>query len=417
LLIVVSVASLPSAGGTAARPDAGQFLTTTRPGQLLVVRLLVGLVAGALALVLARIGRPGAALAVSVGGASVGIGLLAIAGHAAAFDSPVPIIVDLVHVAAGATWLSGLVSLAVLSDFGGRFDPPSVRAILPRYSALAIVSVGLVSATGVYADWTQTREIVSTATPYAINLDVKILLVLGALGIGALNFVDGGSDRRWLGGLARRVLLELGLAVGVVVVTANLTSGSPSWENRPIAIAPAASTGAQAAIDFAVQPGRPGPNRFIAAAGGKPTPPGTTVTLLLQRLDSGSAPARIALRPTTDPSAGIVYAADGGLLVAGGSWDATVSVTDDAGTEVGRRRFTFSVDAGGVSAGRALPPIDPALAVGLLLAVGGLFGLAFGSAGGSIPRTPAAWSRRVLVTGSGVGTAIGAIIIAGGPLR
>ena len=65
----------------------------------------------------------------------------------------------------------------------------------------------------------------------------------------------------------------------------------------PIAIAPAPSTTAEAAIDFAVQPGRPGPNRFIAAAGGKPAPTGTTVTLLLQRLDSGDPPARIALRP------------------------------------------------------------------------------------------------------------------------
>ena len=103
--------------------------------------------------------------------------------------------------------------------------------------------------------------------------------------------------------------------------------------------------------------------------------------------------------------------------MAGGSWDATVTVTDGSGNEVGRRHFTFSVDTTGVSAGRALPPIDPALAMGLLLAVGGLFGLAFGIAGGSIPRTPPAWGRRVLVVGGGVGTSIGAVIIAAGPIR
>jgi putative copper export protein len=417
LLIVVSVASLPSAGATVARPDAAQFLTATRPGQLLVARLALAIVVGVVAIALARTGRGGQALAASVGGAALGFGLLAISGHAAAFDSAVPVLVDVAHVSAGAIWLSGLVCLAVLSDFGGRFDPPSARAILPRFSAVAIVSVGLVSATGVFADWTQTREIVSAATPYEINLDVKILLVLAALGVGALNFLDGGSDRRWLGGLSRRVLIELGLAVGVVVVTANLTSGSPSWENRPIAIAPAPSTGPEAAIDFAVQPGRPGPNRFIAAAGGKPAPTGTTVTLLLQRLDSGSGPARITLRSATGSSGGIVYAADGGLLVADSTWDATVTVTDTTGTEVGRRHFTFAVDVQGVSAGRALPPIDPGLAIGLLLAVGGLFGLAFGIAGGSIPRVPPAWGRQVLVAGSSVGTAVGALILAGGSIR
>ena len=58
LLIVVTVGSLPSAGGSAARPDAGVFLTTTRPGQLLLARLGVSLVVGIVAIVLARAGRP-----------------------------------------------------------------------------------------------------------------------------------------------------------------------------------------------------------------------------------------------------------------------------------------------------------------------------------------------------------------------
>ena len=131
----------------------------------------------------------------------------------------------------------------------------------------------------------------------------------------------------------------------------------------------------------------------------------------------GVGPARIVLHAATDPSGGPVYVADGGLLLADSRWDATVTVTDASGTEVGRRHFTFSVDDTGVSAGRALPPIDPALAMGLLLAVGGLFGLVFGIAGGSIPRTPAAWSRRVLVAGGSVGTGLGALILVAGPIR
>ena len=59
LLIVVSVASLPSAGGSAARPDAGIFLTTTRPGQLLLARFALSLVVGVIVVVLARTGRAG----------------------------------------------------------------------------------------------------------------------------------------------------------------------------------------------------------------------------------------------------------------------------------------------------------------------------------------------------------------------
>jgi copper transport protein len=418
LLIVVGVATLPSAGGSAAPPDGGAFLTTTRPGQLLLARIVAAAFAGGLALVLARIGRAGAALACACAGGTLGVALIAISGHAAAFASPVPALVDAVHVAAGGIWLSGLVSLALLSDFGGRFDPPTMREVLPRFSALAIVSIGLSSAAGVYAWWAQTRDFLSSATAYSINLDVKVVLVLAALALGALNFLDAGRGIGWLGGLSRRLLLETLLAVGVVVVTANLTSGSPSAEGRPVAIAPAQATSQQSAIDFAVQPGRPGPNRFIAASGGTAAPPGSSITLRLTALNGAfGGGTRIPLRALTQPSGGIVYVADGGALAASTSYSAVVVVTDQQGTEVGRRDFAFAVDATGIGEGRALPPIDPGLAVGLLLAVGGLFGAAFGISGGSLPHAPAAWGRRVLVAGGGVGAALGALILAAGPLR
>ena len=104
---------------------------------------------------------------------------------------------------------------------------------MPRFSALALVAVALVALTGVYADWVQTRDLLAFGTPYELNLLVKILLVALALAIGLLNYLDGGSDRRWLGGFSRRVLMELVLGVAVVVATANLTSGSPTGLDRP----------------------------------------------------------------------------------------------------------------------------------------------------------------------------------------
>src|SRR5204863_1137994 len=141
--------------------------------------------------------------------------------------------------------------------------------------------------------WIQTRDIISTGSGYAVNLDVKLILVALALAVGTVNFIDAGRNLRVLGGLSRRILVETALAVGIVVVTANLTSGSPSAEDRPLALAPAQVGAAQAPIDLAVQPGRPGTNRFIASSAGAPAPAGASVSLLLRRSDASGPETRL----------------------------------------------------------------------------------------------------------------------------
>ena len=320
--------------------------------------------------------------------------------------APVPVLVDIVHVASGATWLSGLVSLAVLSDFGGRFDPPSVRAILPRYSALAIVSVGLVSATGIYADWTQTRDIVSTATPYAINLDVKVLLVLG------------GPGHRCAQLRRRRDATGAGSAGCPGGCSSSSASPSASSSSRPTSRA-ARRPGRTARSRSRRRPRRaprrrstsrssragPGPNRFIAAAGGTPAPAGTTVTLLLQRLDSGNAPGpdraarrdrpvrRGHLRRRRWPARGRRS------LGRDGHGRRTPS-----GAEVGRRHFTFSVDAGRGQR-RSRPAADRPRSSRSVSSSRSAACSGWPSASPAA-RSRArrhAWSRRVLVAGSGVG--------------
>ncbi len=68
--------------------------------------------------------------------------------------------------------------LGALTDFGGksRLEPGALRAVIPRFSALALVSVALIALTGIYADWVQTRDLLGFDTPYEINLLVKILV-------------------------------------------------------------------------------------------------------------------------------------------------------------------------------------------------------------------------------------------------
>lgn len=416
LLLVVGADSVPGSGGGS---DYLRFATDSRVGQLLLARTVIGLTGGAAVLLLARFGGSrgtGGALALAGTVGLIGLVLTAEGGHASAFTSPVPVLMDVVHMAAGSIWLAGLVMLGALTDFGGgsRLEPGALQRVIPRFSALALVSVTLIALTGIYADWVQTRDLLGFDTPYSINLLVKILVFVLALAVGAANYIDGGRDLGRRFSLSRRLLVELVLGVAVLAITANLTSGSPTGGDRPIAIAPAASSVVSAEpASLALLPGRSGPNRFLAGLPAAPTE-GTVVELLLQRLDQDLGLSRTTMRPDFT-AASPTFVTDATLPVAS-RWDATVVVTDPDGSETVRQRFVFALDADGVTEGRATPPLDPGLLVALLLIVLGLVGLGFALAGGTLPRTIPDASRPALIGASVAGLALGfGAILIGGP--
>ena len=421
LLVVIGADSLPGAGAATASgtTDYITFATGTRIGQLLTGRAAVGLAAGVFVLAVARLGGPrGTAIGLAAGGLAglVELGLTAAAGHASAYTTPVPVAMDVVHLAAASVWLGGLVLLAALTDFGGnsRLEPGALRQVVPRFSALALVSVTLIALTGVYADWVQTRDLLAFDTPYSLNLLIKILVFGLALLVGLTNYLDGGREvwRRF--GLSRRLLLELILGVAVLAITANLTSGSPTGGDRPVAIARAISSAVSAEpATLALLPGRSGPDRLVV---GLPVAPaqGTVIEVDLQRLDLDVGSTRITLRPDfTRPTS--TFLADS-TFPSGSRWDATVVATDPSGAELTRQRFVFALDADGVSEGREAPPLDPGLVVAILLVVLGVVGFGFSVAGGVLPRTLPDAGRPAMIGASLAGLALGvAALVLGGP--
>jgi copper transport protein len=377
------------------------------------------MVAGIVVLALARLGASrGVVAAVTLGGVAglVGLILTAAAGHASAFASPIPVAMDIAHLAAASVWLGGLVMLATLTDFGGtsRLEPGSLGRIVPRFSALALVSVTLIALTGIYADWTQTRDLLAFGTPYGLNLLVKIVVFGLALLFGLVNYLDGGRDGIPRFGLSRRLFVELALGVAVLAITANLTSGSPTGADRPIAIAPAASSVVSTQpASLAILPGRPGPNRFEA---GLPAslPQGTIVELVLQRLDQNVGSSRTTMRPDSNSSTPR-FLTDASLPP-GSRWDVTVVATGPNGAEVTRQRFVMGLDAQAISEGRDTPPVDPGLAAALLLLLLGVIGLGYALAGGTLPRTSPDASRPAVIGASAVGVALGlGALVLGGP--
>lgn len=403
--LVVGISAVGSFTGTPM-----DYVTGSRTGLLLGSRFIVGAL-GAL-LGLALLGRnPRATNLVGASAAVVGLGLAALGSHANAEGAIGPVVTDVVHMAAAGVWLSGIVCLVLLAGGQlGSVPPNALRIAVPRFSALAVVAVGLVVATGLYASWLQVRDLAGLGTDYGLVLLAKLALAGTAVGFGAINFFDAGRNWAFLGGLRRRVMLEVALASVVLVLTANITGGTPPAAVSVVDV-PAVSGSEGVALGF--QAGQPGPNRAVV------TPPmpsmhGGTVEMDLARLDAGTGAARIQLRPDPNDPHGERLIADGILLPADSSWSATVVGHDMGGAESWRARFAFGMTAGGLEVDRGI-----SFDLGMLLAgaviIGALGGLGFWLGGGGLPGTDRQMGRPALLIGSLIGLVLAGLMLFAGP--
>lgn len=406
--LVVGSSALTGAAGM----NPLEYAFATQTGLLLAIRALGAGVGAIVVTVLLRRGQIGnGSVVAGVVGAGC-LALIALGSHAAASEAIGPVVADVVHLGAGAIWLSGLAGLVLLSR--AKLGPTNAKVMqtaVPRFSALALASIGLVAASGLYAAWLQVGSLDALATAYGQLLVVKIVVVGAALSLGAINYFDAGRARPLLGGLRRRLVVELSLAAVVILLTANLTGGSPPGQASVVSV-PAAGGTQDLGLSF--QPGDPGPNRALVSA----PPPGIhigTVELQLTRLDEGTGTNRIPLQDDPTAPHGSRFVADGILLPAGSSWEATAVVRDTSGIETGRQRFPFEMTPGGLAVESGFTP-NLGLLVGIGLLLGAVVGLAYWTGGGSLPRTARETGRPALLIGGIVGLVLGAAILLAGPV-
>lgn len=117
-----------------------------------------------------------------------------LSGHAAvATPTQLSIGNDVVHLAAGATWFAGIVSLAiVLPDaWKGRDASASLIVLAPvvvRFARLALISVSIVALTGLlnsFLHLASPSDLVTSS--YGRALALKLVAFAGVLALGALN--------------------------------------------------------------------------------------------------------------------------------------------------------------------------------------------------------------------------------------
>ncbi len=207
-------------------------------------------------------------------GAALAVAAPSLVGHTRAFD-PVQLLVvtDVLHVAAGAIWLGGLVGLALtLPSLAGRAR--EAAGVLARFSGVAAGVLALLVVSGSLLGW---RIIGSWSglfgTTYGRLLLIKVAAVALVAAIALWNrtrllprardAVGHTELQRAAGDVRRAVRVEALLIVAVLGVTGFLTNESPRDESSRSEAAPSRVDSTRVG-DFqaliTLDPGTRGPN-------------------------------------------------------------------------------------------------------------------------------------------------------------
>lgn len=161
----------------------------------------------------------------------------ALSGHAAAVPRLpwLAIFFDTMHVLGAGAWLGGLAVLALVG-LRSRSLAPDVTvvpvhllpALFDAFAPAALVSVSVVSATGVFASWLHVHDVrLLGTTPYGIRLLLKLVTVAVIVSLGALNWrrlAPKAGQQQGLRNLRVSVAVELALGTLALLITAALVA-------------------------------------------------------------------------------------------------------------------------------------------------------------------------------------------------
>ena len=267
-----------------------------------------------------------------------------VSSHAAGVSS-LAVLLDWVHLLAAGVWIGGLASLLlVLATAAPAVQSQLSRILVPRFSRLAGISLGVLILTGIYSAWVHIPALQAfTITAYGRTLLVKILLVAPLIVLGVLNRfvlrprlasgrVDGFVLRRFLRSIGAEVVLggAVFLVVAVLTITPPATVTMPAVAREPLILAGEAG---DLQIRLTITPAVAGWNRLeVTVPEGQDRSVGTDTRVLLRlvKLDENLNPITIALQPQPQGH----YVAEGGELGLPGWWEVEVVV---------RRRGKFDV--------------------------------------------------------------------------
>ncbi len=173
--------------------------------------------------------------------ALVALGSISAQGHASTTAMPrLQIPMDALHAAAASAWVGGLAILAVfllrlprVSGAGGRLIG---GIVLARFSALALIAVALLVASGVvraFGQMSSPADLWETSYGWTILVKVGLLTIAGVLAlrsrriVSALRRTDGAPNSATLAIVRRSAWIETAITLVVVALSALLVGQVP----------------------------------------------------------------------------------------------------------------------------------------------------------------------------------------------
>jgi copper transport protein len=346
--------------------------------------------------------------------------------HAAASGASLEIALDLVHVLAVSVWLGGLVALGWTAlPFARVRDAAEAGALgraVWRFSLVALVAVATLVLTGTLQSLRRLvlpQDLVET--PYGIALLAKIVLLLAAVALGALNLLVWGprlrralAPGRARSGLVRGTAAETALLAVVLVATGVLTALAPPAQASGAAFDQTQHV-AGLRLQLLLPTTQPGRNRYVLRVhqGLRPVTDAQKVAFRFTMVEHDMGETELVARQRAPGE----YVAEGSVTVMFGTWRAEAIVRLADRDDV-RAVFSVPIGAGtAATAARALRAgpytlvafTDPAPVV-----AGAPFSLHVVVVDGKGDPVPA---RAVLVTPSGPGRAAAATAAEASPGR
>jgi copper transport protein len=219
------------------RWDVVSSVLETRYGKASLVRIILALCLVGIALGLRRssdrIERVGL---ISAGLVAVGMLMTPSASGHASISGPLGFVSDVAHITAAAMWTGGLAFVVLALTLAGLDRWPLATRSVPRFSLMAMGSVGVLIVAGVVNGYLQVRTWRGLwETTYGLLLLGKVGLLLPLLALGAYNnryavprlkaeIASRGEQRRFL----QAAGAELAIMVAVVAVTSVLVNAPPA---------------------------------------------------------------------------------------------------------------------------------------------------------------------------------------------
>jgi copper transport protein len=266
-------------------PALATVLFTTRFGALWSARLLLAL---GLAAVLPR-SRSAGAQAAALGLAAGLLLAISLGSHAATEPKPaLPLLGDWLHLLAASVWVGGLIHLVTgLLLVRGLPDRPRTRLVaglIPRFSRLALPTVGFLVGSGIYAGVLRVGSWPGLfGTAYGKTLLAKIVIALAMIGFGAVNLLlvtprmrRGAARSEGAPGLVgvfrRLVTTESILGCAALLAAGLLTSQAPARSPAAAGFLAARGSSGDLRATLEISPGRVGANAFglMLTSGGQP---------------------------------------------------------------------------------------------------------------------------------------------------